>query len=143
MSFNTSEINITASSPSQPRRPSSERAHLVCTIACDTKASTCLVAVPSVGFALVFFTDSADSGNVQSATYSTSAYTRTHNTARVDATSLSASNGNSGKLWDGCFGSTSQGSASGAVRQRGGAGAKVVLGAALGGAVFAAAALFR
>ncbi|KAJ6599975.1 glycoside hydrolase family 79 protein [Mycena vulgaris] len=82
------------------------------TIACDTTANTCLIPVPAPAFALVFLTDSAwdDVGDTQPATYSTTAYTKTVNTARIAATALAASNGNSGKLWDNYMGSTSQGS---------------------------------
>ncbi|KAJ7493696.1 hypothetical protein FB451DRAFT_1360450 [Mycena latifolia] len=86
------------------------------TIECDTGANTCLVPVPAPAFALVFLSDAAwdDAGDVQPTTYSTSAYTKTQNTARIDATALAASNGNSGKLWDSYIGSTSRGSSSAA-----------------------------
>ncbi|KAJ7240558.1 glycoside hydrolase family 79 protein [Mycena rebaudengoi] len=98
-------------------------------ISCDTTASTCLIPVPAPGFALVFLADAAftDVGEVAPMTYSTTAYTKTHNTARVDPTVLANSNGNSGRLWDQHLGSTSQGSRDSAV-----------LLSVLGGAVLAA-----
>lgn len=52
------------------------------TVNCDTTAQTCTVKVPAPGFALVFLTDDAatqDAG-APSATFSTSAYTKSHNT---------------------------------------------------------------
>ncbi|KAJ7092343.1 glycoside hydrolase family 79 protein [Mycena belliarum] len=90
------------------------------TIACDTGANTCLIPVPAPGFALVFLSDAAwdGVGDPQPATYSTSAYTKTQNTARIDPTALAASNGNSGKLWDSVTGSTSRKSVSAAWRNR-------------------------
>ncbi|KAJ6605171.1 hypothetical protein DFH09DRAFT_1017814, partial [Mycena vulgaris] len=81
------------------------------TIACDTTANTCLIPVPAPAFALVFLTDSAweQVGDTQPATYSTIAYTKTLNTARIEATALAASNGNSGKLWTATWGARVRG----------------------------------
>ncbi|KAJ7240550.1 hypothetical protein C8J57DRAFT_1438946 [Mycena rebaudengoi] len=110
-------------------------------ISCDTTANTCLIPVPAPGFALVFLADSAftDVGEVAPMTYSTTAYTKTHNTARVDPTVLANSNGNSGRLWDQHLGSTSQGSRDSGARGTIGDGAVVaVLLSVLGGAVLVA-----
>ncbi|KAJ6482192.1 glycoside hydrolase family 79 protein [Mycena vitilis] len=65
------------------------------TVQCDTTALTCTIDVPAPGFALVFLSDDAltetKGGAVQ--TYSTTAQTKTHNTATVDPSVLSTSNG--------------------------------------------------
>ncbi|KAJ7158215.1 glycoside hydrolase family 79 protein [Mycena crocata] len=110
------------------------------TIACDTTANRCIVPVPAPGFALVFLTDAAwDSvGDTQPVTYSTSAYTKTHNTARIDPTALALSNGNSGKLWEQHMGSTSKGSSSGARR---GQRARQAFGMTISGAILTGTAL--
>ncbi|KAJ6574201.1 hypothetical protein B0H19DRAFT_933133, partial [Mycena capillaripes] len=62
---------------------------------CDTTAQTCTVDVPAPGFALVFLTDDAftESKGSSSMTFPTTAHTKTHNTATVDPTVLSTSNG--------------------------------------------------
>lgn len=77
---------------------------------------TCTVKVPAPGFALVFITDDPDnlgtSGHAQ--TFTTTAYTKTINTATVDPTVLANSNGHSGKD-RALHGSTSYGSRNGAV----------------------------
>ncbi|KAJ6590236.1 hypothetical protein B0H10DRAFT_1961170 [Mycena sp. CBHHK59/15] len=66
------------------------------TVQCDTGAQTCTVVVPAPGFALVFLSDSAltESAGAATATFPTTAHTKTHNTATVDPSVLSTSNGN-------------------------------------------------
>ncbi|KAJ7669142.1 hypothetical protein B0H17DRAFT_1018163 [Mycena rosella] len=65
------------------------------TVNCDTTAQTCTVDVPAPGFALVFLTDAAftENGGAPSVTFATTAQTKTHNTATVDPSVLSTSNG--------------------------------------------------
>ncbi|KAJ6548770.1 hypothetical protein B0H19DRAFT_1221069 [Mycena capillaripes] len=65
------------------------------TVNCDTTANTCTVDVPAPGFALVFLTDDAftESKGAPSVTFPTTAQTKTHNTATVDPSVLSTSNG--------------------------------------------------
>ncbi|KAJ7897687.1 hypothetical protein B0H14DRAFT_344531 [Mycena olivaceomarginata] len=65
------------------------------TVQCDTTAQTCTVDVPAPGFALVFLTDDAFTENkgAPSMTFPTTAQTKTHNTAKVDPSILSTSNG--------------------------------------------------
>ncbi|KAF9036340.1 hypothetical protein BJ165DRAFT_1533176 [Panaeolus papilionaceus] len=69
------------------------------TVPCDTTASTCTVTVPAPGFALVFFDTSNKDIDLGQATqtFSTSAFTRHHNTLQLDPTSIALSNGHSGK----------------------------------------------
>lgn len=64
------------------------------TVPCDQTALTCAVTVPAPGVALVFLTQTADPTNVP--TFSTSAVTRTLNTATVPASVLATSNGENG-----------------------------------------------
>ncbi|KAJ6577637.1 hypothetical protein B0H19DRAFT_932173 [Mycena capillaripes] len=65
------------------------------TVNCDTTAQTCTVDVPAPGFALVFLTDDAFTENkgAPTMTFPTTAHTKTHNTATVDPSVLSTSNG--------------------------------------------------
>ena len=84
----------------------------VFTVPCNAANNTCTVRVPAPGFALVFlndkaFTDSVPSGEV--ATFATTAYTKTINTATIDPKVLATSNGHSGKDRVN-MGSTSKGS---------------------------------
>lgn len=89
------------------------------TVTCNTD-NTCAVKVPAPGFALVFITDDPDNlGSDKSQTYSTTAYTKTFNTATVDPSQLANSNGHSGKDRTN-LGSTSYGSRSGAIGLRDG-----------------------
>ncbi|OCH87689.1 glycoside hydrolase family 79 protein [Obba rivulosa] len=88
------------------------------TVNCDTSSNGCQIRVPAPGFALVFLTNNAlkESTPTSTATFSTTAYTKTINTASVDVSALATSNGRSGK--DAQLGSTSHGS-SGAGRAAG------------------------
>lgn len=88
------------------------------TVPCDTNAGTCTINVPAPGFALVFVSDSAvqDSEPAATATFSTTAVTKTDNTATVDQAVLETSNGHTGA--NRFMGSTSKGS-SGASRAAG------------------------
>ncbi|KAJ6543162.1 hypothetical protein B0H19DRAFT_1035502 [Mycena capillaripes] len=65
------------------------------TVDCDKTAQTCTVDVPAPGFALVFLTDDAftEDKGAPSMTFTTTARTKTHNTATVDPAVLSTSNG--------------------------------------------------
>ncbi|KAJ7331317.1 glycoside hydrolase family 79 protein [Mycena albidolilacea] len=65
------------------------------TVQCNTTAQTCTVDVPAPGFALVFLTDDAftESKGAASVTFPTTAQTKTKNTATVDPSVLSTSNG--------------------------------------------------
>ncbi|KAJ6556440.1 glycoside hydrolase family 79 protein [Mycena capillaripes] len=65
------------------------------TVNCDTTAQTCTIDVPAPGFALVFLTDAAftENSGAPSVTFATTAQTKTHNTATVDPSVLSTSNG--------------------------------------------------
>jgi len=90
------------------------------TVTCNND-NTCTVKVPAPGFALVFITD--DPANLGSGdpaqTYTTTAYTRSFNTATVNPSDLANSNGHSGK--DRVhLGSTSYGSRNGAMGLRDG-----------------------
>ncbi|CAL1698444.1 unnamed protein product [Somion occarium] len=80
------------------------------TINCDQGQNTCAIKVPAPGVALVFFSDQAlqESEPSSTATFATTAVTRTLNTATIDAQVLATSNGHSGK--DRALGSTSKGS---------------------------------
>ncbi|EMD34954.1 glycoside hydrolase family 79 protein [Gelatoporia subvermispora B] len=80
------------------------------TVACDTGANACQVRVPAPGFALVFMTNDAleEATPTSTATFATTAYTKTMNTASIDPSVLATSNGHSGK--DLQLGSTSSGS---------------------------------
>ncbi|KAF8651053.1 hypothetical protein AX16_004916 [Volvariella volvacea WC 439] len=90
----------------------------VVTIACDQSANECRIPVPAPGFALVFLADSPALGYDESSiTFSTTAHTKTRNTATVDPSLLATSNGSSGKDRD-ALGSTSPGSVN-AGRRRG------------------------
>jgi hypothetical protein len=84
------------------------------TVNCDQSANTCSVQVPAPGFALVFLTSTAysESNPSTTQTFSTSSYTRKHNTATIPASILATSNGHSGSTWQ--LSSTSKGSVSGA-----------------------------
>ena len=86
------------------------------TIQCDQTAGTCTIPVPAPGFALVFLSQSAEQNSEPAATetFSTTAVTKTVNTATIDASVLATSNGHSGK--DRKLGSTSKGSSSDAPR---------------------------
>ena len=91
------------------------------TVTCNND-NTCTVLVPAPGFALVFITDDPDNlGNQNPAhTYSTTAWTKTFNTATIDPSELANSNGQSGKD-RAHLGSTSYGSRNGATGLRDGA----------------------
>jgi hypothetical protein len=103
----------------------------IVTIACNTSANTCVVPVPAPAFALVFL---GTAETIATATFSTSVYTNTANTATIAASVLSTSNGMSGKTWE--LGSTSSGSDNAAARGRVSASiGNVVLGAAVLGLV--------
>ncbi|KAJ3487915.1 hypothetical protein NLI96_g3197 [Meripilus lineatus] len=84
------------------------------TVTCDQTANTCAIKVPAPGFALVFMTDEAlqESTPASTATFATTAYTKTQNTATVDSSVLATSNGHSGKSRQN--GSTSKGSSNAA-----------------------------
>ena len=89
------------------------------TVTCNTD-NTCNVTVPAPGFALVFLTDDpVNLGPDPSQTFSTTAYTKSFNTATVNSTELADSNGHSGKDREN-LGSTSYGSRSGAMGLRDG-----------------------
>ncbi|KAL0954378.1 hypothetical protein HGRIS_003363 [Hohenbuehelia grisea] len=80
------------------------------TVTCDQTANTCAIKVPAPGFALVFLTDDpATSSDATPATFSTTALTKTVNTALADPTEVATSNGHSGKTFE-KFRSTSKGS---------------------------------
>ena len=110
------------------------------TIQCDQANNACQVRVPAPGAALVFFSDDAfahsglgPQGAQQLEVFTTTYYTKLHNTATVDQAVLETSNGHGGEAMN-VFGSTSQGATkqSGAAAARGAASALlgVVLGAA-------------
>ncbi|KAJ7728935.1 glycoside hydrolase family 79 protein [Mycena maculata] len=99
----------------------------VVTIPCDTGANTCQIPVSAPAFALVFLTPE---NAISTATFSTTMYTNTAATVRIDPTVLATSNGMSGKSW--VLGSTSKQQASGALRR---------LRASLGGMLVGAAAV--
>ncbi|EIN05129.1 glycoside hydrolase family 79 protein [Punctularia strigosozonata HHB-11173 SS5] len=87
------------------------------TVNCDTGNNVCQISVPAPGFALVFLSDDALTDADQASTvqtFSTTAVTKTVNTATIDASVLATSNGHSGK--DRKLGSTSKGSSSDAPR---------------------------
>ena len=85
----------------------------VVTVNCDQTANTCAIPVFAPSAALVFLSDSAQTENSgqPSTTYSTTAKTKTRNTASVDGAVLATSNGN--RTYD-RLGSTSHGSANAA-----------------------------
>ncbi|KAJ6540793.1 hypothetical protein DFH09DRAFT_63429 [Mycena vulgaris] len=74
-------------------RPMGEE--VVQTVNCDAGAQTCTVKVPAPGFALVFLSDDAmtETGGAPSATFATTARTKSHNTATVGKAELATSNG--------------------------------------------------
>ncbi|KAJ7153086.1 glycoside hydrolase family 79 protein, partial [Mycena crocata] len=92
------------------------------TVPCDTTAQTCSVKVPAPGFALVFLSDAAqtETQGAPSTTFSTTALTKTQNTATIDASVLATSNGHGGPSDPlNRLGSTSKGSKNNdAVRRR-------------------------
>lgn len=83
------------------------------TVTCE--ATVCNIKLPAPGFALVFLTDQAlsESNDGKHETFSTSAYTKIHNTATVDPAVLATSNGHRAGF-GGQIGSTSKGSTGGA-----------------------------
>ncbi|KAF8644981.1 hypothetical protein AX16_008155 [Volvariella volvacea WC 439] len=92
-------------------------------------STACTITVPAPGFALVFLTDDAQTAEGgpngggeggPSVTFSTTAFTKLVNTATVDPAVLQTSNGH--KAVGGHLGSTSKGSANGAVGGRVGGG---------------------
>jgi len=89
----------------------------VATIQCDQGANACVVPVKAPGFALVFLTDSPVLQDEAPASFATTAWTRTVNTATVDPLLLATSNGMSGKERS-KYGSTSKGSVNGAMGLR-------------------------
>ncbi|KAF7316422.1 Glyco-hydro-79C domain-containing protein [Mycena indigotica] len=78
------------------------------TVNCDAAAQTCTVEVPAPGFALVFLSDSAltETAGAPSVTFTTTALTKTRNTATIDASVLATSNGN--RMADHGLGGTSK-----------------------------------
>ncbi|KAJ8495477.1 hypothetical protein ONZ45_g12847 [Pleurotus djamor] len=82
------------------------------TVACDQTTNLCSIKVPAPSVALVFLTDDAfaESQSGPFMTFSTTAFTKTINTASVDPTELATSNG---RKANGRIGSTSPGSTSG------------------------------
>jgi len=78
------------------------------TVACNQTGNICQVTVPAPGFAMVFITDPDSDDTTNAQTYSTTAYTKTRNTATVDPSVLATSNGHSGMEFG--KGSTSPGS---------------------------------
>lgn len=106
----------------------------IVTVNCDTTTGICPIRVPAPGFALVMMSDAAAQGSepLATQTYSTTAVTKTGNTATVDVSVLATSNGHSGKDRLSA-GSTSKGS-SGAGRAAGIAPSVSVLLAMLAGA---------
>ncbi|KAG1852844.1 hypothetical protein DFJ58DRAFT_728345 [Suillus subalutaceus] len=79
-------------------------------------SNTCQVTVPAPGAALVFLSSNAyaESGNPSTQTFSTTAVTKTVNTARIDPSVLATSNGMSGATWE--LGSTSKGNTGASLR---------------------------
>ncbi|KAI0354193.1 hypothetical protein OH77DRAFT_1437562 [Trametes cingulata] len=82
------------------------------TINCDTNANTCQIPVPAPGVALVFLSSDAQSAVDPSATatFATTAVTKTANTVTIDPSVLATSNGQSGSNRQ--LSSTSKGSSS-------------------------------
>ncbi|KAI0651079.1 hypothetical protein C8Q79DRAFT_8635 [Trametes meyenii] len=82
------------------------------TINCDTNANTCQIPVPAPGIALVYLSSDAQSAvdPSASATFATTAVTKTANTVTVDASVLATSNGQNGSGRS--LSSTSKGSSS-------------------------------
>ncbi|KAJ6554258.1 hypothetical protein B0H19DRAFT_1152984 [Mycena capillaripes] len=116
------------------------------TVQCDTTAKTCSVKVPAPGFALVFLSDAAQTETAMpSKTFSTTALTKTQNTATVARSVLATSNGHGGGddplLHNGDLGSTSRGSKSGARALRPAAALLVTSGALALGAMLVGRAL--
>lgn len=107
------------------------------TVQCDTSSSTCAITVPAPAAALVFLSKdallSADADTASSMTFSTTAYTRTHNTATIAPSALATMNGMNGATRE--RGSTSSGSVSAAVARAAAPAVGVLLGAAMGAAV--------
>jgi len=66
------------------------------TIACNPADNTCNVPVPAPGFALVFFDQAFAAQTIDAQTYSTTAATRTRNTATVAPSVVETSNGHNG-----------------------------------------------
>ncbi|RXW22272.1 hypothetical protein EST38_g3572 [Candolleomyces aberdarensis] len=100
----------------------------VTTINCDQTNNACVVPVKAPGFALVFL-DTADpalSVGQATQTFSTSAYTKGHNTATVAPSILATSNGHSGTDRQ-HLGSTSEGSKTGSSLSSSGVGLTVSL----------------
>lgn len=86
------------------------------TVDCDQTANTCSITVPAPGLALVFFSQTAleESSPTTTQTFSTTSVTKLVNTATVAQSVLATSNGeNAAGRQE--LGSTSQGSASGAL----------------------------
>jgi len=99
------------------------------TVACDQTARTCPIRVPAPGFALVFLSPQylTEVSNGPE-TFSTTARTKTRNTATIDPSVLATSNGHSGS--NRLLGGTSRSQFSGAVSMHA-VGCVAVLGAAL------------
>lgn len=68
------------------------------TVNCDTTANTCLITVPAPGVALVYLSSDAQAAvdPTATATFATTAVTKTANTVTIDASVLATSNGQSG-----------------------------------------------
>ncbi|KAJ3569540.1 hypothetical protein NP233_g4984 [Leucocoprinus birnbaumii] len=104
---------------------------ITCTPSTTTADSeSCIIPVPAPGFALVFLNpdDAFTSLGQASSTFTTTAWTKKHNTATVDPKVLETSNGHSGKD-RGRFRSTSKGGAMLAVANGVGRGVEVATGA--------------
>ncbi|TEB29048.1 glycoside hydrolase family 79 protein [Coprinellus micaceus] len=71
--------------------------HNATTVHCDVSANVCRIPLRAPSFALVFMDSTSPEVGQATATYSTTAYTKQHNTLKVDPTSLAVSNGHSGK----------------------------------------------
>lgn len=115
----------------------------VVTITCDQAANACHIPMKAPAFGLVFLKDTDYTTDEESeVTFSTTAQTRTINTATYDPEVLATSNGGSGKERS-QLGSTSKGSVSGAVGLRAFVPGLAVLLAMIAGSVVVMAAVVR
>ncbi|KAF6743283.1 glycoside hydrolase family 79 protein [Ephemerocybe angulata] len=117
----------------------------VTTIQCDRSANVCNIPLRAPSFALVFM-DSNDSEATEgqaTATFVTTAFTKAHNTVKVDPAVLATSNGHSGKERERLAG-TSHGSITGGAESRYGlVSSAVVLMSTLAGACLMLNGLWR
>ncbi|KAF8900473.1 hypothetical protein CPB84DRAFT_1847260 [Gymnopilus junonius] len=102
-------------------------------INCNTGANTCDIPVPAPGFALVFFDSSSPALSIGQAsqTFTTTAYTQRHNTATYDSSTISLSQGRSGKTRQSLAGTSADDKVSAAPSRVDRVGRNVVLGALL------------